>query len=101
MTADLGDGCTDRHTGTSAAQPLVSGFIALALEAKYVSLPKLLAQVCSEMLFLKMSETPLEKVFVGIINGRCLIKSRKIEIKGTLSTAFSRKHRDCCFVFLT
>ena len=37
MTADLGDGCTDRHTGTSAAQPLVSGFIALALEAKYVS----------------------------------------------------------------
>lgn len=29
-----GDGCTDRHTGTSAAAPLAAGVIALMLEAR-------------------------------------------------------------------
>ena len=53
-----------------------------------MSLTKLLAEVCLKILFLKMSGPPLEKVFVAVINGRCLTKSRKLEIKGT-STIFS------------
>ena len=32
-TADGGKGCTDSHTGTSAAAPLASGVLALAIEA--------------------------------------------------------------------
>ncbi|GBP21767.1 Neuroendocrine convertase 1 [Eumeta japonica] len=32
-TTDIGDSCTLRHTGTSAAAPLAAGIIALALEA--------------------------------------------------------------------
>lgn len=36
VTADLNGGCTSRHTGTSVAAPFIAGFIALALEAKYV-----------------------------------------------------------------
>ncbi|KAL7747596.1 hypothetical protein RI367_007037 [Sorochytrium milnesiophthora] len=34
VTTDLGHGCTERHTGTSAATPFVSGMIALALQAR-------------------------------------------------------------------
>eukprot|EP00102_Acyrthosiphon_pisum_P004013 XP_001947137.2 PREDICTED: neuroendocrine convertase 1 [Acyrthosiphon pisum] len=34
LTADVNGKCTDKHTGTSAAAPLVSGIIALALSAK-------------------------------------------------------------------
>lgn len=38
MTTDWrlgsGTGCTDRHTGTSAAAPLAAGIIALMLEAR-------------------------------------------------------------------
>ena len=38
MTTDwrlgTGTGCTDRHTGTSAAAPLAAGVIALMLEAR-------------------------------------------------------------------
>ena len=37
MSTDYGDhGCTDEFSGTSAAAPMVSGAIALALQAKYV-----------------------------------------------------------------
>ena len=34
VTADLNGGCTDRHTGTSVAPPMVAGVVALALEVK-------------------------------------------------------------------
>ncbi|KAL5239580.1 hypothetical protein ACI65C_006990 [Semiaphis heraclei] len=34
LTTDVNGKCTDKHTGTSAAAPLVSGIIALALSAK-------------------------------------------------------------------
>ena len=30
-----GTGCTDKHTGTSAAAPLAAGMIALMLQARY------------------------------------------------------------------
>lgn len=33
VTADLRNGCTDEHTGTSVSPPLIAGFVALALEA--------------------------------------------------------------------
>ena len=36
VTADMYGGCTHRHTGTSVAAPFVAGFVALALETKYV-----------------------------------------------------------------
>ncbi|XP_053311821.1 proprotein convertase subtilisin/kexin type 4-like [Spea bombifrons] len=38
ITTDIRHTCTDQHTGTSAATPLVAGILALALEAK--STPK-------------------------------------------------------------
>ena len=31
-----GTGCTDKHTGTSAAAPLAAGMVALMLEARLV-----------------------------------------------------------------
>ena len=36
VTTDLRQRCTDGHTGTSVSAPIVSGIIALALEAKSV-----------------------------------------------------------------
>jgi subtilase family serine protease len=35
VTVDLHHGCTEQHSGTSAAAPLAAGIIALVLEAKY------------------------------------------------------------------
>jgi len=34
VTTDAGDGCTQRHTGTSASAPLLAGMVALALQAR-------------------------------------------------------------------
>ena len=46
MTTDwrlgTGTGCTDKHTGTSAAAPLAAGMIALMLQARYELESKLL-----------------------------------------------------------
>ncbi len=35
ITTDLHHGCTNHHTGTSAAAPLAAAIYALVLEAKY------------------------------------------------------------------
>ncbi|XP_050441941.1 neuroendocrine convertase 1-like [Adelges cooleyi] len=64
VTTDVGGGCTLKHTGTSAAAPLVSGIIALALSAN----PSLTYRDVKHLLAWTSQIAPLENNYGWIRN---------------------------------